>query len=733
MKTHKLTIKGTVQGVGFRPFIYQLATRFNFKGTVLNGTQGVEVVVNASKEKLEEFIEAIKSELPPLASIDTLKTEQIEHKEFKGFQIIQTDSDGEKTVNIPPDISICKACEKELFEPSNRRYGYPFITCTHCGVRYSIIYDLPYDRGNTSMKFFKMCRACEEEYTNPLDRRYHAQPIGCWDCGVSLELVGRDAPIPTIVNEAVELIKQGKILAVKGVGGYHLVCDATNEEAILKLRERKQRPTKPFAVMVKDIEMARELGEIDEDEERLLTSIERPIVIVGMRATRPTGIAPNISRIGLFLPYTPLHLLILTKLNRPLVATSANITDEPLATNRESIEKLSNVYDFLLDHNREIVNGCDDSVAMVVKGQTIMLRRARGYAPVKVELPFKLDKKVLAMGANQKSTIAIGFDNQAILSPHIGDLDSIGSVEYYEKNIESLKRIYGFEPQVVAHDKHPNYESIKYAKRCYGNSTLREVQHHYAHILGVMVEKQIKGKVFGVAFDGTGYGDDGNLWGGEFMVCDYEGYERVAHLNYFKLLGGAKAIKEPKRVALSLLLECYGKEVFELDTPTTKAFTQQELKTQYIMWQKGLNAPLSSSVGRLFDAVASLTDVCQVMSFEGESGMRLEELYSDAVEGVYPFGYENGVVDILPMIKEIAKESSQEIAISKFFHTLVAIVEAVYEPYDLPLVLGGGVFQNRVLLELLFERFPNAVIGNRIPPNDGGVALGQVVGACFGE
>jgi len=727
MQTHKLTIKGTVQGVGFRPFIYQLATRFNLKGTVLNGTEGVEVVVNASKDKLELFIDTIKSQLPALASIDTLKIEPIEPKEFNDFQIIQTDSDGEKTVNIPPDITICKACEKELFDPSNRRYGYPFITCTHCGVRYSIIYDLPYDRGNTSMKFFKMCRACEEEYTNPLNRRYHAQPIGCWDCGTSLELVGRDAPIPTIVNKAVELIKQGKILAVKGVGGYHLVCDATNEEAILKLRKRKNRPAKPFAVMVRDMQMARELGEIDEDEERLLTSIERPIVIVGMRATRPTGIAPNLSRIGLFLPYTPLHLLLLTKLNRPLVATSANITDEPLATNRESIEKLNSVYDFLLDHNREIVNGCDDSVAMVVKGQTIMLRRARGYAPVKVELPFKLNKKVLAMGANQKSTIAIGFDNQAILSPHIGDLDSIGSVEYYEKNIESLKRIYGFEPEVVAHDKHPNYESTKFAKRCYVNSTLREVQHHYAHILGVMAEKKIQGKVFGVAFDGTGYGDDGNLWGGEFMVCDYESYERVAHLNYFKLLGGAKAIKEPKRVALSLLFECYGDEVFELDTPTTKAFTQQELKTQYIMWQKGLNAPLSSSVGRLFDAVASLTGVCQVMSFEGESGMRLEELYSDSVEGVYSFGYENGAVDILPMIEEIVKESSQEIAISKLFHTLVAIIETVYELYDLPLVLSGGVFQNRVLLELLFERFPNVIIGNRIPPNDGGVALGQVV------
>ena len=732
MQTYKITIKGTVQGVGFRPFIYQLATKFRLNGTVLNGTQGVEIVVNASNDKLDLFIDTIKKELPPLASIDTLDVERIASKKFNNFQIIQTNNRGEKTVNIPPDISICKACEEELFEPQNRRYGYPFITCTHCGVRYSIIYDLPYDRVNTSMKFFKMCKACEEEYTNPIDRRYHAQPIGCWDCGARLELRGKSEELRVgrgVIDRAVELLEQGYILAVKGVGGYHLVCDATNEEAVLKLRKRKERPTKPFAIMVKDMQMARELADISKKEEELLLSKERPIVILKSSNSIPlnSSLLTLTSYVGLFLPYTPLHLLLLTKLNRPLVATSANITDEPLATNREGIEKLKSVYDYLLDHNREIVNGCDDSVAMVVNGQTIMLRRARGYAPVKIELPFYLDKKVLAMGANQKSTIAIGFENQAILSPHIGDLESIGSVEYYKKNIESLKRIYGFEPQVVAHDKHPNYESTKYAKRCYGNSTLQEVQHHYAHILGVMAEKQIEGKIFGVAFDGTGYGDDGNLWGGEFMVCDYKGYERVAHLNYFKLLGGTKAIKEPKRVALSLLFESYGEEVFELDTPTTKAFTQQELKMQYIMWQKGLNAPLSSSVGRLFDAVASLTGVCQVMSFEGESGMRLEELYSKRVEGVYPFGYENGIVDILPMIKEIVKEHDPQVSISRFFHTLVAIIEAVYEPYDLPLVLSGGVFQNRVLLELLFERFTNAVVANRIPPNDGGIALGQVV------
>jgi hydrogenase maturation protein HypF len=530
------------------------------------------------------------------------------------------------------------------------------------------------------------------------------------------------------LDNIVQLILDGNILALKGVGGYHLVCDATNEEAIQKLRDRKRRPSKPFAVMVRDMEMAKNIADINEREEELLSSKERPIVLLdsmGRHIGLPLQVAPNISRIGVFLPYTPLHLLILKKLNRPLVATSANVTDEPIATNKESIEKLSNVYDYLLDHDREIVNGCDDSVVMVVKNQTIFIRRARGYTPLSIKLPFKLDKKVLAVGANQKSAVAIGFDNQAILSPHIGDLDGIESVEYFKENIENLKRIYRFETEVVVHDGHPNYESSKYAKSL--NLPQKEIQHHYAHILAVMAEKQIIQKVIGVAFDGTGYGDDGKLWGGEFMVCDYDGYERVAHLIYFKLLGGAKAIKEPKRVALSLLFDVYGKKALTLENATTEAFSSSELKTQYLMWEKGLNAPLSSSVGRLFDAVASLTDVCQVMSFEGESGMRMEEFYDDTVVSFYDFGFEDGVIDILPMIKAINEELSAVIAVSKFFNTLVEIIVSIYKPYDLPLVLSGGVFQNRVLLGLVLERIPTAIIGNKIPPNDGGIALGQVV------
>lgn len=731
--TYKINITGTVQGVGFRPFIYTLAQRYLLTGTVSNNSSGVEIIINSDVLTLKQFLIAIEYEYPLLAKIDTIEHKEIEYKTFDSFEIIKTKSKGDVVVNIPPDVSICKECEKELLDPKNRRYGYPFINCTHCGVRYSIIYNLPYDRKQTSMKTFKMCKTCELEYNNPLDRRYHAQPIGCYDCGPKLKLMnnlGKLVDTKNEVDKTVKLLQEGKILALKGVGGYHLICDASNENSIQELRKRKKRETKPFAVMVSDMKMARELAIISKQEEKLLLSKERPIVIVKKKNKHSNNIAPNISYIGLFLPYTPLHLLLLKKLKSPIVATSANVTDEPICTNIESLEKLQGIYDYVLDHNRDIINGCDDSVFMVVKEKEVAIRRSRGYAPIRVTLPFFLKNNVLALGANQKSTIAIGFDNQVILSPHIGDLDSISSIEYYEKNIETLERIYNFKAKVIAYDKHPNYESTKIANKIIKTNKdiiAKKVQHHYAHILAVMAEKKIEGKVFGVAFDGTGYGDDGMLWGGEFMVCDFEDYKRIASLEYFKLLGGAKAIKEPRRVALSILFSLYGKDVFNLDNPTTRAFSSVELRAYYTAWEKGLNSPLSSSVGRLFDAVASLLGICQVMSFEGESGMLLEELFDSSVIGYYPFNYENEKIDILPILPLLLKEKDISIAVSKFFYTLVEVIVKVYEPYDLPLVLSGGVFQNRVLLGLVLDRFPKAIISNAIPPNDGGIALGQVM------
>ncbi len=716
--TYKIRITGVVQGVGFRPFIFSLADAFALKGEVSNDSLGLLIMINTDRETLDAFVQKIRSDAPALSQIESIMIEEIASKAYDTFSIVESRDERETTTLIPPDISICEDCQKELFDKNDRRYHYPFITCTNCGVRYSIIHHLPYDRKNSSMKKFKMCKACEAEYKDPRNRRYHAQPIGCFECGPTLSMD---------IDDVVNALKEGKIVAMKGVGGYHLMCDASNDDAVIRLRKRKHRPSKPFAIMIKDIEKAEELAYINKKERTLLMSNRRPIVLLKAKENQLSKfVAPHIFKIGIFLPYTPMHLLVLEKLNRPLVATSANVTDEPIATTRESIQKLEGVYDVLLDHDREIVNACDDSVLMVVNEQTIMIRRARGYAPSAIKLPFKLDKKVLALGANQKNTVAIGFEDNVILSPHIGDLDTIASLGYFEKNIQILKRVYDFEPDIVVHDKHPTYESTKYAKANYKNR--KTIQHHYAHILSVMAEKKLEGKVLGIAFDGTGYGDDGTLWGGEFLLCDYESYERVEHIKPFKLLGGAKAIKEPKRVALSLLFEIYGEEVLTMQNPTTSSFKKSELKNLYLAWQKGLNAPLTSSMGRIFDAVASLTDVCQVMSFEGESGMLLEELYDKNITEYYPLIYHDNQIDLSLMLKGILADE-KSVAVSKFFNTLVIMIAQMHERYGLPIILSGGVFQNRVLLELILGRIPDAMISNLLPPHDGGIAYGQVVGS----
>ncbi|MDD5406356.1 MAG: carbamoyltransferase HypF [Sulfurovaceae bacterium] len=727
--TYKINIHGVVQGVGFRPFVYSVATKLGLKGTVSNGTSGVEIYINATQLEFTEFIRIVTGNLPPLAKIDNIDYKEIDSLIFDDFDIIQSTDNGEKSVKIPPDMFVCDDCQKELFDPNNRRYKYGFINCTNCGVRYSIIKNLPYDRHNTSMSEFKMCEKCEAEYKDPLNRRYHAQPIGCFDCGPKLSFYIGEKKIELSQNECLEYtaneILEGKIVAIKGVGGYHLVCDATNEHAVQELRKRKHRPSKPFAVMAHDITMARSLACVSEIEEKYLISSQRPIVLLKSKSSIiAPSVAPNLSQIGIFLPYTPVHLLLLDILKRPIVATSANLSDEPLCINLESLRKLNNVYDAVLDHNREIVNGCDDSVIKIVANHTLVLRRARGYAPAHIKLPFNLSQQVLGLGANQKSTIAIGFDKDVILSPHIGDLDSIESVKYFASNINTLRRVYDFDPKIVIHDMHPSYESTKYAKENFKNT--RAVQHHYAHILSVMAQKKITTKVLGVAFDGTGYGDDGTLWGGEFLVCDYKGFERVASLQNFTLLGGEKAIREPRRVALALLFDIYGKDAMSFDLPTMKSFTPSELGILYTAWTKKINSPLTSSMGRLFDAVASLCNISQVVSFEGESGMLLEELFDPKITDPYSFELQDGKIVFMPMIKEILLEQDSRVVVSRFFHTIVNIIEHIVKLYPLPLALSGGVFQNGVLLKLLYEKFPDLLFGEDIPPNDGGIALGQV-------
>ncbi|MEA1954348.1 MAG: carbamoyltransferase HypF [Campylobacterota bacterium] len=624
----------------------------------------------------------------------------------------------------------------ELDDRSNRRFNYPFINCTNCGVRYSIIKNLPYDRDQTSMRSFKMCKLCQNEYNDPKDRRYHAQPIGCFKCGPKLSLFasdGKELSTNDPITKAIHYLKEGKILAIKGVGGYHLMCDATNAKVVSKLRERKRRASKPFAVMVKDIKMAKSLTRVNREESELLSSKYRPIVLLKKHSNIDMlckEVAPNIKQLGLFLPYTPIHYLLLKELNVPLVATSANISSEPLCIEKNEIMRLNSVWDYCLDNNREIVNSCDDSIVFVEGEETFMLRAARGYSPTYLKQQRESKRKVLALGANQKSTVAIAFENSVVLSPHIGDLNSIASVEHFKENILTLKRLYNFEPDVVVCDKHPNYESTKFAielKEKNPKIELVQIQHHYAHILATVGLVGVKGRVLGVSFDGTGYGDDGNLWGGEFMLCDDSNYERVAHFKYFKLLGGQKAIEEPRRVALSFLFELYGKEVLEMQNETINSFSKQELKMLYISWKKGLNAPLSSSCGRLFDAVASLLDVVQVTSYEGESGLLLESIYDEQIDEYYAFTFENGVIDFSTIFREMLKESNKQRVVSKFFNTLIEIIYEISQKYKLPLVVSGGVFQNRILIRLLKKRIPDAIIPKNFLSNDGAIAYGQVL------
>lgn len=738
----EIEIRGVVQGVGFRPFIYTLATSLNLNGYISNNSFGVVILVDTTKDILNEFIECIRANRPPLSEIESINiSESKKQIAFREFIIKKSENSKELTSMIASDIAMCEECQKELEDKNNRRYNYPFITCVNCGPRYSIIKNLPYDRKNTSMAEFKMCKKCHDEYENPKDRRYHAQPIGCFNCGPSLFLLdnsGRQLKVSNIVDEVVKFIVDGKIVAIKGVGGYHLVCDARHDNAVKLLRERKIRQSKPFAVMVKDIYMSKQIASMNLQEEELLCSNKRPVVL--LKTKRSTflsrHVAPNIKQIGLFLAYTPLHYMILQKLNFPLIATSANISDEPLCIKRDEIMKLSHVWDYCLDHDREILNSCDDSVVFVENEKTFMLRCARGYSPNYLKLPKKADKKVLCLGANQKSTIALCIDDRVILSPYIGDLDGLLSIEHFKSHIETLKRIYDFEPEVIVCDKHPNYESTKYAKELKAQNRdikLVQVGHHYAHILATMGISNITSKVLGVSFDGTGYGDDGNLWGGEFLVCDNSGYERVGHFKYFRLLGGEKAIKEPRRIALSFLFEIYGEDALGLSNHTIKSFTELQLKTLYVAWKKGLNSPLSSSCGRLFDAVASILDVIHVCSYEGESGLLLESLYDENIKDIYEFKIDNKEIDFSVIFKQILKEKNKTAGVSKFFNTLVEIIYEMSKRYNLSVVLGGGVFQNRVLLRLIMKKMPNIIVPSEFVSNDGAIAYGQAIAATCRE
>lgn len=744
----KINITGVVQGVGFRPFIYRLAKETGLKGYVRNDAGGVTIEAEAEEPLLTDFLLRIEKEKPALSKIFSLRYSFLHDKGFNEFSIKDSDDKGDIKVSVLPDLATCDECLNDISEKGNRRNSYPFTNCTNCGPRFTIIEDLPYDRKNTSMKDFRMCADCEREYSDPSDRRFHAQPDACTVCGPEVSLFDNKGEALSRRDEAikqcVELIQEGNIIAIKGLGGYHLVCDAGNDESIKRLRERKQREERPVAVMFPDIEIKAE-AHVDLLEERALCSVERPIVILRKKkGTRlPDSISPGNDTIGAFLPYTPLHHIILQRLKRPVVATSANTSDEPIAKDEDdAFKRLSGIADYFLTHNREIVRRCDDSVVRIVAERQVPVRRSRGFAPLPVLLPFKLKRPVLALGSYMNNTIAVGIDDKVYLSQHIGDLETPRAMEFYEETVNDFLRLFNIKPEVVVSDMHPGYYSTIFGEKYYKDKLIK-VQHHFAHILSCMAENDIQKdeEVIGFAFDGTGYGTDKTVWGSEVMIASYAGFKRSYHLHPYRLPGGEKTVKEPFRTALSLLFETFGDESeFEL-----MSLTEQERRFYLDMIKKGVNSPLTTSMGRLFDGVASIIGLRHHVSYHAQAAVMLEQAAQRAdEEGLYAFKIEESLIDFRPMIKEIVKDKRSGVptdAIAKKLHnTIIEIIISLSESLRNEtgintVALSGGVFQNGIILggafDKLKERGFTPLIHQIVPPNDGGISLGQVVAGNF--
>jgi len=741
-------VHGAVQGVGFRPFVYRLATQLRLDGWVLNSSQGVFIEAEGPGDILQVFLTRLEIEKPPLAIIQSLETSFLDRVGYQGFEIRYSDDTGPKTALILPDIAICADCLRELFDPSNRRYRYPFTNCTNCGPRFSIIEELPYDRPNTSMRRFKQCPDCEAEYGDPLNRRFHAQPNACPTCGPHLELWDRSGNVlaheDAALLNAAELIGQGKIVALKGIGGFQLVCIAREEEVVIRLRQRKHREGKPFALMYPALDQVSRDCVVSSLEERLLSSPESPIVLLmrqGEESTIAPSVAPGNRTLGVMLPYTPLHHLLMRELGVPVIATSGNLANEPICIDEmEALERLKDIADFFLIHDRPIVRHVDDSIARVVCHREMVLRRARGYAPLPVRMKEPLPS-VLAVGAHLKNTVALNVGRDVFISQHIGDLETTMALAAFHQTVADLPRLYEAQPELVACDLHPDYISTKYAASTH--LTVERVQHHWAHVLACVAENELEAPVLGVSWDGTGYGTDGTIWGGEFLVPVQDSFQRVAHFRQFRLPGGDMAVKEPRRTAVAVLYEIWGQNSLEdRGLAPIGEFSKNELSLIRQMLVKGVNAPVTSSVGRLFDAVAALVGIRQQVTFEGQAAMELESMIESEVTAGYPFELSNGVpqiIDWAPMIGEILVDLRKGISLgaiaAKFHNTLAEIIVEVARQVVTPkVVLTGGCFQNRYLLEQAVQRLSQAGFKpywhQRVPPNDGGIALGQIAAAA---
>ena len=756
----RVDVSGIVQGVGFRPFIYSLAKKYSLKGFVLNNTLGVKIEVEGKQEKIKSFLSEMRTCAPPLAVIEKIKYEKLPPAGYAAFEIKKSRKEKEQLVPISPDISTCHDCLRELFDPNDRRFRYPFINCTNCGPRFTIIQDIPYDRSRTTMKVFRMCPDCQLEYEDPSNRRFHAQPNACPVCGPQVNLFdaeGRKVQVADPIKEAADLLKRRYVVAVKGLGGFHLACDATSGEAVATLRKRKYREDKPFALMAPDIEMIRKFCEVDEDEKNLLLSSRRPVVLLRKKEkTFPLaaeGIAPRNKFLGFMLPYTPLHYLLLKEINLPLVMTSGNASDEPIVYgNEEALPKLGGIADYFLIHNRGIQMRCDDSVLRIFQGRELPLRRSRGYAPRPIRVNVSFDEPILAVGGQLKNTFCLARENQAIISHHIGDLENLSALTSFEEGIEYLLKVFHTHTKILACDLHPDYLSTKFAedyvKELGRGATLIRVQHHHAHIASLMADRGIEGRVIGVSLDGAGMGDDGRIWGGEFLVADYLSFTRLGHLKELPLPGGERAISEPWRMALSHLKEAFGEDGLELALKWLKKVNPEKILMIDKLIEKGINSPLTTSVGRLFDAVSSLIGIRNDINYEGQAAMELEMACDDKERESYPFSIlregEKFMVDCRPTIRSVVADlgkGERGGTIAARFHNSLALIilkacQLIRERTDLGRVaLSGGVFQNMYLLERVFPLLESAdfqvYTHNRVPPNDGGISLGQALVAHY--
>ncbi len=747
----RLTVTGVVQGVGFRPFVYGLAQEHGLTGFVGNDSQGVFIEVEGPPQALDAFRRALEEQAPPLAHIEGVAVEAIPARHDATFTIVHSQAQPAASTLVSPDVCICDDCLGELFDPQDRRYRYPFINCTNCGPRFTIIRDIPYDRPLTTMADFVMCPACQAEYDDPGDRRFHAQPNACPECGPQVWLEGADGRrIPgEPIQTAQALLAQGRILAVKGLGGFHLACDATQDAVLARLRERKGRVDKPFAVMARDLAQVRRVAHLSPQEEALLTGRERPILLLAKREPSPLSplVAPGNRFLGVMLPYTPLHYLLLTgeegQAPPILVMTSGNHSDEPIVTgNQEARERLAGLADAFLMHDRPIHARCDDSVVRIFQGVELPVRRSRGYAPFPVKLPWALPS-ILAVGGELKSTFCLTKGPFAFMSQHIGDMENLETLVAFGQAVAHFQHIFRAEPVALACDLHPGYLSTRWAQEHAGERPLVQVQHHHAHIAACMAEHGLEGQepVIGFSFDGTGYGPDGAIWGGEVLVADYRGYRRAAHLAYTPLPGGDAGVKRPYRMALAHL-RAAGVD-WQTDLPPVAACPPPERRILVQQLARGIQTVPTSSMGRLFDAVAALAGVRQQVTYEAQAAMELEALAAPEETGCYAFARAGDIFHAGPVIQAIVADLRAGVpveVIAARFHNGVArlileLARAIREETGLGQVaLSGGVFQNVTLLErsvaLLRDDGFQVLTHRQVPPNDGGLALGQAVVAA---